>query len=109
MTARDEQETVISWMADDAVVSVYTSNTVHVRRLRKLASTQSFVRVAHERGDGVEFVIDAAFFHLFSAIRGKRAMSEATKAARAKQLADARELRRSSSVDDAFRDREGGV
>lgn len=109
MTAREEQETSITWLADDATVSVYTSNTVHLRRLRKLDSTVSYVRLVRERGDGAEFVIDAPFFHLFSAIRGKRAMSEKAKAASAARLAASRDLRRPSSVDEAFRDREGGV
>lgn len=96
MTARSEMETTITWMADDTVVSVYSSNTVHVRRLRKLASSQSFVRITRELGDGVECAIDVTHFHLFSAIRGKRVMSEATRAARVKQLADARELHRAA-------------
>lgn len=108
MTARDEQETTITWMADDAVVSVYTSNTVHLRKLRKLDSSVSFVRLVREVGDGAEFVIDAPFFHLFSAIRGKRTMSDEAKAASAARLAASRDLRRPSSVDEAFRDREGG-
>lgn len=107
MTARDEQETSVTWMRDDAVVSVYTSNAVHLRRLRNLAATREYVRVTRELGEGAEFVIDAPFFHLFSAIRGKRAMSDEAKAAGAARLAASRELRRPSSVDDAFRDREG--
>jgi hypothetical protein len=109
MTARDAQETTITWMRDDTVVSVWTSNVVHLRKLRNLASSRGFVRLVRESGDGAFFEVDAPFFHLFSAIRGKRAMSDEAKAAGVARLAASRELRRPPSVDDAFLDREGGV
>lgn len=108
MTARSEQETTITWCADDPVVSIYSSNTVHLRKLRNLASTRDFVTLVREAGDGAFFSVQVEFFHLLSAIRGKRAMSEAAKAAAAERLAASRDLRRPASVDDAFRAREGG-
>ncbi|WP_372968540.1 hypothetical protein [Microbacterium sp.] len=106
MTARDEQETTVTAMRDDTTVSVYTSNSVHLRKLKNLASTRDFVRLVREVGDGAEFVIDAPFFHLFSAIRGKRTLSDEAKAAGAARLAASRELRRSSAVDEALRERD---
>lgn len=107
MTSREEQETTITFMRDDTVVSVYTSSTPHLRRLRNLVSTRDFIREVRGGEDWGEFECDAAFFHLFSAFRGKRAVSAETRAARAKQLAAARELRRSSAVDAALLERDG--
>lgn len=92
---RAEQETTITWMRDDSTVLIHTSNRPHLTRLRKLSSTQDFVTEVAGGTTWGEFLVDAEFFHLFSAIRGKRALSEATRARLAEQL-NARRAERGS-------------
>lgn len=96
MTARDEQETTVTWYRDDVEVSIYTSNMVHLRRLRKLVSTRDYVREIRGGDNWGEFACDATFFHVFSAIRGKRQVSEATRGRLAVNLAVAREAQAAS-------------
>ena len=106
MTARAEQETTVTFMRDDAVVRVYTSNVTHLRRLRKLVKSADYVTERAGGEDWGEFDVKSEYFHLFSAIRAKRAVSEAERAARAKRLVTARSLRRPASVDEHLRERE---
>lgn len=90
MTARDEQEIVISWMRDDAEVAVYTSSAPHLRRLETLSQKHDFVRKV-EGGDGWgDFRIRIENFKLFSAIRAIRVMSEAQRQAAADRMRNMR-------------------
>lgn len=91
MTALDEQETTFTVGRTEPVVRVWTSDTRHLRRLRKLVSTRDFVRELRGGSDWGEFECDIEFFHVFSAFRAKRAVSEATRASLAARLAAHRE------------------
>ena len=86
MTARDEQETTITFMRDDEQVSVYTSNVPHLRRLRNLASDRDYVTEIRGGDDWGEFMVDAANFKLFSAIRNKRTMTDEQREAAAERM-----------------------
>lgn len=92
MTARDEQETTVTFMRDDPLVYVSTSNLPHVRRLRKLACTGDFVTEVRGGDDWGEFTVKAEFFHLFSAIRRKRRLSEEARVAAVARLEAARAM-----------------
>jgi len=87
---RDEQETTVSWMRDDDRVSIYTSNRVHLERLRKLSSNRDYVEEVRGGTTWGEFTVSADSFKLFSAIRAKRTLSDAQRAAAAERLAAAR-------------------
>lgn len=107
MTALACQETVITLARTDSVVRIYTADTRHLRRLRKIAEAhKDSVREVRGTGEDAEFEVSAELFHLFSAFRKKRTVSEAERSARAERLAAARELRRPSSVDEQLRERE---
>ena len=107
MAALEEQETTITVGRLDKVARVWTADLRHLRRLRKLVSTQSSVRKVRGGEDWAEFEVDLDYFYLFSAFRRKRTVPEAERAARAERLATARDLRRSSLVDEALRGRDG--
>lgn len=83
---RDEQETTISWMRDDDEVMIYTSNRVHLDRLRKLSSDRDYVREVRGAATWGEFRVSADSFKLFSAIRAKRTMSDEQREAAAERL-----------------------
>lgn len=87
---RDEQETTISWMRDDVRVNIYTSNRVHLERLRKLASNRDYVEEVRGGTTWGEFHVSADSFKLFSAIRAKRTLTEEQRSAAASRLAKAR-------------------
>lgn len=87
---RDEQETTISWMRDDDRVNVYTSNRVHLDRLRKLASDRDYVTEIRGGSTWGEFMVSSDSFKLFSAIRAKRTMTAEQRAAASARLAAAR-------------------
>ncbi len=107
MTARVDMETTVAIGREDSVVRIYTSDTVHLRRLRKLVNSRDFVREVAGGDDWGQFEVDAESFRLFSAIRAKRALSEADRAARVERLDAARVLRRPSRVDELLRERDG--
>ncbi len=109
MTAKMEQETVVSAGRTDAEVNVWTSSTVDLARMRRLCSQHDFVREVKGGTDWGEFAVKVENFNVLRGIRAKRVLSEAARAASAENMAKARELRRPASVDEAFRDREGGV
>jgi len=93
MAAMVEQETTITIGRDEEVVRVYSSHLPHLRRLRKLAnddSKQGFVREVAGGDDWGQFEVNAASFHMFSAIRRKRVMSEEQRLAAAERLAAVR-------------------
>lgn len=90
MTARNEQETTITFMRDDAMVSVHTSNVPHLRRLRNLASDRDYVNEIRGGDDWGDFEVSAENFKLFSAIRAKRVLTDEQREAAAARF---RELR----------------
>lgn len=90
MTAREEQETTITAGRTDDVVRIHTSDMRHLLRLRKLASTKDFVTEVRGGTDWAEFEVKVEFFHVFSAIRAKKQLSEAAAAAAGARLAAAR-------------------
>lgn len=97
MTARDEQETTVSWMRDDDMVSIWTSNRPHLDRLRKLANSDSskeYVKEVSGGEDYGDFLVSARNFKLFSAIRKPRVMSEEQRRAAADRLRNVREAKR---------------
>jgi hypothetical protein len=90
MTARAEQETTVSAGRDDDMVHIYTSNVVHLRRLRKDA------RFTEVRGDEEQgfFMIPADLFDPIRGLRRKRApMTDEQRAEASARLAAAREAR----------------
>lgn len=87
---RDEQETTISFMRDDDVVNIYTSNRVHLDRLRKLDSNRDYVNEIRGGSTWGEFLVSADSFKLFSAIRAKRTLTPEQRKAAAERLAVAR-------------------
>lgn len=89
MTARAEQETVVTIGRDETVVRIWTCHLPHLRRLR----SNDLVKEVAGGSDWGQFEVPAEFFFLFSAIRRKRAMSEQTRAKLADRLAVAREAR----------------
>lgn len=97
MTARDEQETTITWYRDDAEVSIYTSNVPHLRKLESLSKSHDFVRKVAGGDDWGDFRIKIENFKLFSAIRAVRAVSAAQREAAAERM---RSLRRPAPVDE---------
>lgn len=90
MTARNEQETTITFMRDDAEVSVYTSNLPHLRRLRNLASDREYVRELRGGDDWGEFAVSVENFKLFSAIRAKRVLTDEQREAAGERFREAR-------------------
>lgn len=86
MTAREEQETAVTYGRDDEVVRVWTTNRSDLLHLRKLVSTRDFVTEVRGGTDWGEFEVQRENFRLLSAVRAKRKLSEATKAARAEHL-----------------------
>lgn len=86
MTAREEQETTITWYRDDAEVSIYTSNIPHLRKLETLSRSHDFVRKVSGGDDWGDFRIKIQNFKLFSAIRALRTMSEAQRQAAADRM-----------------------
>ena len=87
MTARVDQETTISVGRLDDVVRIYTSDFRHLQKLRQLVSNGSPVREVAGGSDWGQFECDISFFHVFSAFRRKRVLSEETRAKRAAVLA----------------------
>ena len=90
---RDEQETTISFMRDDTLISIYTSNRPHLERLRKLAnahSSQGYVKEVRGGDTWGDFTVSAENFRLFSAIRAKRTLTPEQREANAARLAAAR-------------------
>lgn len=87
MTALTDQETTISLSRTDDVVRIWTSDVRHLRLLRKLSRTHS-ESVREKSGDteSADFEVSGEFFHLVSALRKKRALSEGERAARAERL-----------------------
>lgn len=83
MTARAEQETTVAIGRDDAMVRIYTNVTPHLYRLRK---SDLAVEVAGG-DDWGQFEVPVEFFHLFSAIRRKRQVSEAQREAARERFA----------------------
>lgn len=90
MTARNEQETTITFMRDDTEVSVYTSNVPHLRRLRTLASDREYVKELRGGDDCGEFAVSVENFKLFSAIRAKRVLTDEQRQAAAERFREAR-------------------
>jgi len=107
MAALEEQETTVVLSRVDSVVRVWTSDARHLRKLQKLESSVDSVRKVAGGDDWGEFHVDVEFFHLFSALRRKRVVSESERQARSERLAAVRELRRSARVDELLREREG--
>lgn len=91
MSAREEQETTCTWYRTDKVVSVYTSNTIHLRKLESLSKSHDFVRKVAGGDDWGDFRIKIENFKFFSAIRAVRAVSAAQREAAAERM---RNLRR---------------
>jgi hypothetical protein len=81
MTTLDEQETTFTVGRTEDIVRIYTSDLRHVRRLRKLAATEDFIREVRGGDDWAEFEVDAQNVNPLLAIRKKRAVSEAQRAA----------------------------
>lgn len=81
MILRSEQETTMTMMRDDSFAVIYTSNRVHVRRLRKYAAAEDFITEIRGGDDWAEFRIDSENFKPLLAIRRKRAVSAAQRAA----------------------------
>lgn len=106
MTAKEEQETVVGRGRLDTEVNIWTSNTVDLARLRKLCSLHDFVREVKGGADWGEFVVKAENFNVLRGIRAKRVLSEAARAASAANIEKARNLRRSSAVDETLRERD---
>lgn len=83
MTARAEQETSITFMRLDSVAHIYTSNTSHLRQLRRKAASTNLVTEAAS-GDGwAEFTVSAENFRPLLAIRAKGTRTAAQVAASA--------------------------
>ena len=86
MTAREEQETTVAIGRDDSVVRIYTNVTPHLYRLRK----SDLATEVAGGDDWGQFEIPVEFFHLFSALRRKRAVSDAQREAARDRFAAAR-------------------
>lgn len=87
MVALDEQETTVSGYRNDGVVHVYTSNLVHLRRLRKDA------RVAELAGgdDWGRFTIPSDLFDPLKGFkRAGRKLTDEQRAAAGERLRAAR-------------------
>lgn len=93
MTARADQETIISYGRDDETVTVYTTSTTDLRKLRTLSTHSDLVTEIRGARDWGEFAIDRANFSVLTAIRKKRKLSDAERAARAARLAKVRKGR----------------
>lgn len=106
MTAREDQETTITWYRDDAEVSIYTSNVPHLRKLESLSKSHDFVRKVEGGDDWGDFRVKVQNFKLFSAIRALRTVSAAQREAAAERM---RTLRRPSAVDEQLVARDEGV
>lgn len=91
MTVLTDQETTISLGRTDDVVRIWTSDVRHLRLLRKLSRThQDLVREVSGWDDSADFEVSGKFFHLVSALRKKRNLTEAERASRAERLAGVR-------------------
>lgn len=114
MPTRDEMETTMTIVRSDDRARITTTDPRDLRRLQVLAASSDHVTEVRS-GDGWgEFTVKAENFRPLLAIRAKRERSAAqiaaSKAAGDRLASQApRELRRSSRVDEALRDREGGV
>lgn len=97
MTARTEQETVITMMRDDDYALLYTSNTSDLYHLRKLAQRVDFVTEVEGGADWGSFTIRAENVHVLRSIRAKRTVSEATRAKYAANAAKAQAARQAVS------------
>ncbi|GAB6859098.1 hypothetical protein [Microbacterium xylanilyticum] len=97
MTAREAQETTITWYRDDAEVSIYTSNLPHLRKLESLSKSHDFVRKVEGGDDWGDFRVKIQNFKIFSAIRALRTVSAAQRKAAAERM---RNLRRPAPVDE---------
>jgi hypothetical protein len=90
MTARAEQETTVSAGRDDDMVHIYTSNVVHLRRMRK---DSRFVEVSGTDEDGF-FTIPADLFDPLRGLRRKgRILTDEQRSEASARLAKAREAR----------------
>lgn len=91
MTALCDQETTISLERAGGVVRIWTSDARHLRLLRKLSRTHTeFVREISGWAESADFEVSAEFFHLVSALRKKRTLSDDERTARAERLAEVR-------------------
>lgn len=91
MTARANQETTITFMRDDEWVLVYTSNVVHLRRLKKMAENQDFVTEKWSDDEAGQFLVNAENFNVFSAIRAKRTTTPEQRKAASERMRKMRE------------------
>lgn len=68
MTALSEQEVTVTWLRDEGLVRIYTSNPVEARRLRKET------RVTQVKGDETwgEFTVGITDFHPLKGFKTKR-------------------------------------
>jgi len=90
VTVRAEQETIVSYGRDDDTVSVHTTSTTDLRKLRSLSTHTDFVTEIRGAGDWGEFTVRRENFSVLTAIRRKRRLSESERAARAARLAKVR-------------------
>ena len=88
--SRAEQETTVSGGRDDDVVHIYTSNVVHLRKLRKDAR---FTEIHGDEEQGF-FTVRVDLFDPIRGLRRKRApMTEEQRAEASARLAAARKAR----------------
>lgn len=87
MTARDEQETTVTVGRDDELVHIYTSNTVHLRKLRKEPRATE-IRGGEEWG---QFTVPADQFNPISGFKRRGSMTEEQRQAASARLRAARE------------------
>lgn len=90
MSARNEQETTVSVGRDDELVHIYTSNTVHLNRLRKDAR---FTEVRGGEWDGFFTIPSKQFNPLGGVKRKSKPMTEEQRAAAVERLTKARSSR----------------
>lgn len=86
-TPTEEQETTVTFGRNDDVVYIWTSNTVHLRKLRKDA------RVTEVLGDEdqAHFTVPAESYDIIKGLKTKRTLTPEQRAAAGERLRKARE------------------
>ena len=87
MTARSEQETTVTAGRDDGVVYIYTSNVVHLRKLRK-DDRCTEIQGGEEWG---QFTVPADAFSPLSGFKRRYSMTAEQRQAAADRLRHLRE------------------
>jgi hypothetical protein len=90
MTSMEEQETTVSWCRADDTVSIYTTNTVHLRHLR---AEDRVVELAGGEDWGNFRVPASQFDPLRGFIRQRKPWTDEQKRAASERMAKAREAR----------------